>query len=409
MGSAKEELVSQSEELPTPEAARPPAETGTALPGAETVPRRCTALTHLVPWWALLAVALLVAGIVGFALKGKDAADLSTDLFSFIDSGDAGLPKLTDVFKTGWAVTVGVSSGLAAASLLLAAIRVNQKLRRAGMTKEQGAYGKVTFRMLHWLCIALMLFAFLTCTWVVVNLVFLTSWGLGLRAVRDGSAVAMQTLDKVADFSSQYSEATAALEGVTSSTLVDQLAKLGTFSPMLVPSGNASLLAGGMVAPWLDSVCPSVGCLNLALYGFLESSKCVCTKDLLTQLNSLASEASTAVLWSTGAAACLSLGAWLVSLQFIAGINLMATDQLWLRVVRKKAPSSTTSSGRGTTPTMPRQATAIRPQPGATFTMEADKKQFLAEAQRLASAARRLPYSTPPVYNVRSDSRATPR
>jgi hypothetical protein len=78
--------------------------------------------------------------------------------------------------------------------------------------------------------------------------------------------------------------------------------------PGIQYSLGAGLLVGaGQRAFQRLSVCGSVlppdravGCLNLALYNFLESTNCLCTKELLSTLNDMTDEAADAVFWSTG-------------------------------------------------------------------------------------------------------------
>lgn len=93
---------------------------------------------HFVPWWSLLAVALLIGGLVTFALKGKDAADQGMQLLDMVGSEDTGFVEYVSVFKTCYPVTLGVAGGVVAASLLVAGLRLNQRLRREGRTAKQG-------------------------------------------------------------------------------------------------------------------------------------------------------------------------------------------------------------------------------------------------------------------------------
>ncbi len=46
---------------------------------------------------------------------------------------------------------------------------------------------------------------------------------------------------------------------------------------------------------------------------------------------------SCGLLDACAATACMLLGSWIVTMQLVAGVNLMATDQLWLRVVRRRS------------------------------------------------------------------------
>lgn len=99
------------------------------------------AALRFVPWWSLLVVALLTVGIVGFALYGNKVADQSEQLYSLVGGADTGFQTYMGVYKTCWPVTLGVAGGAMFASMLMAATRTNQKLRRAGRSKKTGARG----------------------------------------------------------------------------------------------------------------------------------------------------------------------------------------------------------------------------------------------------------------------------
>lgn len=95
--------------------------------------RRCGDALGFVPWLALAALALLVAGLVVFAMQAKDAVAAADALLGAVaaDAG-AGFPSAMAAWDSSIWATVGVGGATCAFLALLAAVRLDQKLRRAG-------------------------------------------------------------------------------------------------------------------------------------------------------------------------------------------------------------------------------------------------------------------------------------
>lgn len=90
------------------------------------------------PWWALLASALCIAGIVTYALKGSKVGSLSMDFFDSIGSSKEGFVQLLDIYNMSFPATLGAAGGVVLASMVMAICRINQKLRKDGKTSKSG-------------------------------------------------------------------------------------------------------------------------------------------------------------------------------------------------------------------------------------------------------------------------------
>lgn len=75
----------------------------------------------------------------------------------------------------------------------------------------------------------------------------------------------------------------------------------------------------------------------MALYPFTESSTCVCSAASAASLASLAKEASTSAVWAVMATAALFCGALLGCMEVAKDHVLLAADQLFLKVVRRRS------------------------------------------------------------------------
>jgi hypothetical protein len=86
-----------------------------------------------VPWWALLALGLLVAGVVLVAIKGPAAAAAADDLMAQVQSDTStGFPQYMSVYSGSMWATVGVGGAVGAFLVLGAWVHLDQRLRRAG-------------------------------------------------------------------------------------------------------------------------------------------------------------------------------------------------------------------------------------------------------------------------------------
>lgn len=82
---------------------------------------------------ALLSLALLVAGLVVFAIKAKHASSAATDLLAFLASPtDTGFPAYMSAWDSSIWATVGVAGAACAFLVFSAAVRLDQKLRKTG-------------------------------------------------------------------------------------------------------------------------------------------------------------------------------------------------------------------------------------------------------------------------------------
>ncbi len=103
--------------------------------------RACCGCLAYVCWGSLLASALLVAGIVLQLIKGDAAKDATQQLLAFAQSGEEGFSKLVSVWASTFIVSVGVAAGLLAATLVVASLRLDQKIRKAGSCGAGGSCG----------------------------------------------------------------------------------------------------------------------------------------------------------------------------------------------------------------------------------------------------------------------------
>jgi hypothetical protein len=86
-----------------------------------------------VPWWALLALGLLVAGVVLVAIKGPAAASAAKDMLAAVGgSTSSGFPKYMSVYSSSMWASVGVAGAAALLLAVGASVRLDQRLRKAG-------------------------------------------------------------------------------------------------------------------------------------------------------------------------------------------------------------------------------------------------------------------------------------
>jgi hypothetical protein len=86
-----------------------------------------------VPWWALLALGLLVAGLTVTAIKGMAAADSAEALLQQVESSTShGYPRYMSIYRCSVWVMVGVAGASVAFLVLGMSVRLDQRMRKAG-------------------------------------------------------------------------------------------------------------------------------------------------------------------------------------------------------------------------------------------------------------------------------------
>lgn len=81
----------------------------------------------------------------------------------------------------------------------------------------------------------------------------------------------------------------------------------------------------------------AVGCLNMAMYQFAESTACVCTSAAAQSVRDLAKECNRTAVWALIAVAGLFAGAVFGCMELAADRAMLAADQLFLAVMKRKA------------------------------------------------------------------------
>jgi len=79
----------------------------------------------------------------------------------------------------------------------------------------------------------------------------------------------------------------------------------------------------------------AVGCFNMNYYVWLDSTACLCTQQLVVDLQTAAKNAFLAVVWTLGAMACICFGSLLAGLQASADMALMTSEWRWSRRLAK--------------------------------------------------------------------------
>lgn len=83
------------------------------------------------------------------------------------------------------------------------------------------------------------------------------------------------------------------------------------------------------------------------MYPFTESSACVCTKDGVQSVATLAGECKDATVWALIGVAGLCAGAMFAAMELAVDTVLLSADQLFLRVIKRKSSRcSRTGSSR---------------------------------------------------------------
>ena len=135
---------------------------------------------------------LLVGGLTLMVIKGRAAADAALALLSAVQSDTtAGFPQFMTIWNTSLWPTVGVAGGCVFFVLLVASVRLDQRLRKAGRYRTpKGPFGVFVFRLylvLAWLGLLLVM---LMALWTAVNGILLSTWATqcwNLSQVRHGS------------------------------------------------------------------------------------------------------------------------------------------------------------------------------------------------------------------------------
>jgi hypothetical protein len=81
----------------------------------------------------------------------------------------------------------------------------------------------------------------------------------------------------------------------------------------------------------------AVGCLNMAMYQFAESTACVCTAAAAQSVRDLAKACNSSAVWALIAVAGLFAGAVFGSMELSADRAMLSADQLFLAVMKRKA------------------------------------------------------------------------
>ncbi|KAL4854876.1 hypothetical protein ACK3TF_004355 [Chlorella vulgaris] len=358
--------------------------------------RRCGHTLSFVPWWALLVLGLLVAGVVLVAIKGPAAAAAADDLMAQVQSDTStGFPQYMSVYSGSMWATVGMGGAVCAFLVLGAWVHLDQRLRRAGKyAQAKGSYGPMTFKfcsLLGWLGVVLVA---LLALWMALVAVMLACWTVQCWNLEQGAVVAsanIAALDAATasqDKSLQdLGKAVMVAAGGSAAVTFDAARKANAPAPAAsVPAPAAGPSAGEVSATDLTTgadgtalgkidaafsayaasfdllaanlsqvaapstvthnggLCPSVACLNMALYRFTESPLCVCTKDDVQAVAQLASDCKDTAQWALYGVACLCVGAIFGAMELSADVVLLGANQLFLRVIKRK---SSRSSSRG--------------------------------------------------------------
>lgn len=140
--------------------------------------RRCCSSLAFVPWLALVALALLVAGCVVVAVKGKAASSAATELLDFVASPTStGYPSYLSAWDASIWATVGVAGAAAAFLVFSAAVHLDQRLRKAGKYgKAAGGYDPYLFKFCTFCSYLGVLVLAGLALWAAVNCALMSAW-----------------------------------------------------------------------------------------------------------------------------------------------------------------------------------------------------------------------------------------
>jgi len=151
----------------------------------------------LVPWFAIVSVFLLGGGLALYSIKGKAMYDKNETLLAEAGSSTTeGFPRYMDILSNAWIATVVVSAVCIAAVVLLAALRLDQNLRKLGRRNRSG-WPKSFHAFIHYISGFLVAFSFLCCIWFVFNGLMIAVWGANTKSVYNGTTVAAANYDAI--------------------------------------------------------------------------------------------------------------------------------------------------------------------------------------------------------------------
>ncbi|PRW59507.1 hypothetical protein C2E21_1364 [Chlorella sorokiniana] len=188
--------------------------------------RRCGRALVFVPWVALVALALLVAGLAVFTIKSTAASSAATDLLNYVGSAESGqgFPAYLKTWKSSIFVTTGVAGACSALLAVVAAVRLDQRLRKAGKySSSKGAYGELLYKFWCFLAYLGLVAMLLLALWAVVNVALLSAWAAQTHNLDEGAAAANAHIAQLSDMGTSLKQAVGEFAGALQ-TAVDAAA-----------------------------------------------------------------------------------------------------------------------------------------------------------------------------------------
>ena len=236
----------------------------------------------MVPWISLLACSFLIVGLGIFLVHGKKAGRKSQALLDAVNSQGRGLSDRIHLFHESYDVTAGFVGGCIVASLILALLRLKQKMR---MAKGKSHSSKAFITTAFLFGVPSIVFLGICLVWFTLNAAYLSSWALGLSSLgkaMETASITIKEFGKNITSNSKYSNIIS----------VDQKTK----------------------------TCPSAACFDLRYFPWLDSENCLCNQELLSSTQKDVDDLFNAVVWSLGAMGCLHFGALLGLLHCVADL-----------------------------------------------------------------------------------------
>ncbi|KAI7839909.1 hypothetical protein COHA_006389 [Chlorella ohadii] len=354
--------------------------------------RRCGGAMVFVPWVAVLALGLLVAGLAMFTIKATAASSAAADLLGYLGSAESGqgFPAYIKAWKSSIYVTTG-------------------------------AFGDLLYKFWCFLAYLGLVIMLLLALWAVVNVALLSAWAAQMRNLEEGATAATGHIAQLSDMGTSLKQAvgefagalqaavdaaaateahavsaTAAAASATAAAAaakaaaakaaaaakdapknqrVKEALTIKNMAPAPAPAAveaaldqpaSASSKIEEAIVPLATALqgfsnnisevtiptvrqqgglCPSAACFNLAYYPFTESTYCMCTAVGTQTTADLANTASDTALWALAGAAALCGGAVIGTMELGASAAALRSDQALLKVAKRR--SSRSSSGRG--------------------------------------------------------------
>ncbi|CAL8472073.1 g11615 [Coccomyxa elongata] len=146
----------------------------------------CTVHLQYIPIWAILGLAIMVAGCATFALSAVKAGELLKTLVGLVGGSTSGFSAVVGAYVTTITATIAIAAVCTLLAIMMYAMRADQRLRQ-DLRYGAGERSLGIYKTYYWLTVFLFLIMFVMAAWFVCLVAVNTTASMMMGTLINGS------------------------------------------------------------------------------------------------------------------------------------------------------------------------------------------------------------------------------